>query len=432
MSDYNIAWGIIITSLVLSALFSGSEIAFISSNKLYIALQRKKGAWAAYILERFTKTPSHFIATMLVGNTITLVVYGIFMASVLDPWLMAVLPLWANNDISVLVLQTLLSTLLVLVTAEFLPKSLFLISPNQVLNVLALPLMFFYTVLYPFVWMTMQFSKVLFRWVLRVEYTEDRPVFGLLDLNHYINNLSTASPNRENFTEEQPEVDTKLFSNALLLRTLRVRECMVPRPDITAVDVNEEVEYLKQTFVDSGHSKVLVYQESIDDIIGYCHSSQLFNRPQHIREILTPIIVVTESSPAEVALLKMISASKSLALVVDEFGGTAGIVSIEDIVEEIFGEIEDEYDNETLEEEQIDERTFIFNARLEVDYLNERYALNLPEGDYDTLSGLILYLHEDIPEAGVVINHEHFRLTILALEDNARISRVKLELLSEA
>ena len=411
---------IVLISLAFSAMFSGIEIAFISSDKLHLELRGKQGTWTGKVLARFSKRPSRFIATTLVGNTVALVIYGIFMATILEPVLYRSLPEVINNEGFVLLAQTLIATMLVLVTAEFTPKSLFLINPHKMLRLFALPMQLIYWIMQPVVFVVVTLSKLMIVKVLRLEYSEDKPVFGLTDLNNYLRRLM------ENVENPQVEVDTKIFNNALEFKTVRVRECMIPRTEIVAVDVEDSIDELKNAFIESGHSKILIYNETIDDIIGYCSSQELFKKPESIKKILSPIIIAPETLRANELMIQFINERKSLALVVDEFGGTSGIVSIEDIIEEIFGEIQDEHDDEDLIEQQVGEDTYLLSARHEIDYLNETYQWHIPDGDYDTLGGYILSIHEDIPDLNEVIKIPPFVFTITALQDN-RIDEVKVK-----
>ncbi|MEM9390206.1 MAG: CNNM domain-containing protein, partial [Bacteroidota bacterium] len=284
----------ILVTLSFSAFFSGIEIAFVSADRLHIELQGKKGVWPSRIVGKFVKNPSRFIGTTLVGNTLSLVLYGIFMAKLLDPFIRSVIQsylpeLWLN-DVTILIAQTVLSTLLVLFTAEFLPKSIFLINPNRMLNILAIPMDFIYRLIYyPLVAPVVSFSKLVITKVLRLEYKEDQPAFGLTDLNDYINKTTGSNE------ETNVEVDTKILSNALEFKTIRVRECMIPRTDIVAVENTDSIEDLRKAFVESGYSKIVVYKESIDDVIGYCHSLELFKKPKAIEDIITPISIVPET-----------------------------------------------------------------------------------------------------------------------------------------
>lgn len=427
--DHNYQISMIIISLIFSALFSGIEIAFVSANKLHIELQRKKGTLSGRILANFIKKPSRFIGTTLIGNTIALVVYGIFMASVLEPSITALLPQSVDNDASVLIIQTAISTLFVLATAEFTPKSFFLLNPDWLLSIFAVPMWIIYWIMSPLVFVIIGLSRFFIKYILRLNYSEDKPVFGLTDLNNYIKNtISKTSEDLSNAGKgSKVEINTKIFNNALEFKTVRVRECMIPRTEISAVDVEENIEVLKKAFVESGHSKIVIYRDSIDDIIGYCHSLQLFKKPKEISAILTPIIIVPETLLANELMIQFITERKSIALVVDEFGGTSGIVTIEDIIEEIFGEIQDEHDDEDWVEQKIDKNTYLVSARHEIDYLNEKYDWNIPEGDYDTLGGFILSITEDLPELHDVIDIPPFTFTVVAMQD-ARIDIVKINI----
>jgi CBS domain containing-hemolysin-like protein len=405
---------IILLCLLFSAFFSGIEIAFISADKLHIELLFQKGQISGKILSYFQKHKSRFIATTLVGNNLALVVYGIFMALLIEPLLVSWLPEWLQEDTILLILQTLISTTIVLITAEFIPKSLFLINPDFLLSLFALPMMIIFVLLFPVVTLVQAFMKV-----MKVDETPTAPVYGLTDLNNYI------KKNVMHSEEEDAEIDAKIFNNAIEFKQVKVRECMIPRTEIVAVDVEDDIEELKAAFMESGHSKIVVYRETIDDVIGYCHSLELFKKPTEIRKILTPIPIIPETMPANELLIQFINERKSLALVVDEFGGTSGIVSMEDVIEEIFGEIRDEHDDEYLVEEQVSQKDFILSARHEIDYLNEKYGWKLPEGDYDTLGGLILSENENIPEVDDVIDIGEYSFQIISKQDN-RIDRVKL------
>jgi CBS domain containing-hemolysin-like protein len=412
---------IILLCLIFSAFFSGMEIAFISADKLHIEVLRRKGSFAGRILSLFNRNQSQFLATMLVGNNIALVLYGIYMAGLLEPAIVALLPSVISTDVVVLIIQSLLSTALVLLTAEFLPKSLFLINPEFSLRLFALPMGILYFVMYPIVFLVVKLSA-LFILLFGYKLSDEKPVFGLTDLNNYIKN------NILNVKDEEPEIDAKIFNNAIEFKTIKVRECMIPRTEIVAVDVNDSIEELKKLFIETGHSKILVYRNSIDDVIGYCHVLALFKKPEEIKSILTEILIVPETMLANELLIQFINERKSLALVVDEYGGTSGLVSIEDVIEEIFGEIRDEHDDEYLTEQQLDEHNYIFSARHEIDYLNDKYNLSLPEGEYDTLGGLIFAYHEDIPQVNEIIEIPPFIITILTMEEN-RIDKVKLTVL---
>jgi CBS domain containing-hemolysin-like protein len=412
----------VVITLIFSAFFSGIEIAYISANKLQIELQKKQGMWSGKVLSKFLARPGQFIGTTLIGNTIMLVLYGTFMAFLLDDPLRNLFPESFNNEAVILISQTVLSTLLVLVTGEFLPKSLFMLDPNRMLNFFALPFLIIYSVMYPIVWLIVALSKGFITQVLRLEYNEEKPVFTITDLNSFIKDQMGQNRN-----SGKVEVDSKIFDNAIEFKTVRVRECMIPRTDIVAVEVMDTIDDLKQVFEESGHSKVVVYRDSIDEVIGYCHQLELFKKPKSIDDILTPIIIAPESALANELLIQFIQERKSLALVVDEFGGTSGLISMEDIIEEIFGEIDDEYDNEALTEQLIGELEFLLSARLEIDYLNEKYAWNLPEGDFETLSGFILSRTENLPNIGETITYGRFTFTIMAKQAH-RIETVRLKI----
>ncbi|MCK5105363.1 MAG: HlyC/CorC family transporter [Cyclobacteriaceae bacterium] len=411
---------VVLVSLLLSAFFSGVEIAFISSDKLHIELRSQQGHLSDKILSGFVKKPSWFITSTLIGNNVTLVIYGIFMAFILKPLIANNLPPILNNELIVFVLQTSMATIIVLITAEFLPKSLSLLSPNRMLSFLAVPIYIIYILFFPAVWLIVNLSKILIEKVLRLEYSEDKPVFGLIDLNQYIKRMINVQEE-----EQKQEVNAKIFTNALEFKTVKIRDCLVPRTELVTVSFDDTIEELKTAFVESGYSKVLVYKESIDNIIGYCNSIELFKKPENLSDILIPIIIVPETMLANELMIQFISERKNIALVVDEYGGTSGIVTIEDIMEEIFGEIQDEHDEEDLLEKRIDDENFLLSARHEIDYLNDKYNFQLPEGDYETLGGLILSLAEDFPKKNEKINSDNFTFNIESIENN-RIDNIKL------
>ncbi len=337
-------------TLIFSAFFSGIEIAFVSSDKLHIELQRQKGAITGRILSHFVANQSQFIGTSLVGNTAALVLYGILMANFLDPILRG-LPPFMVNEVSILLMQTIASTLIVLLTAEFLPKSIFMINPNWMLTIFAIPMGIIYFVMYLVVALVVFISKMINTYIFRLEAEDDKPAFGLTDLNNYIVNTAMADETAN------IELDTKIFNNALEFKKIRVRECVIPRTEVVSVDIQADISELKEAFIESGHSKIVIYKENIDNVIGYCHSLELFKKPKTVEDILSPIVIAPETMLANELMIQFISERKSLALVVDEFGGTSGIVSIEDIIEEIFGEIQDEHDTEEWVEQELDKNT---------------------------------------------------------------------------
>jgi CBS domain containing-hemolysin-like protein len=413
----------ILTAMVFSAFFSGVEMAFVSSNKLYFELKAKQQILSAKIISNFNQHPSRFIGTMLIGNTLSLVAYGIFMEEFLHHLIMANVPI-LTSEIAARLIASVVATILILTTSEFTPKSIFLINPDAILEALAIPIWIIYALMFPLVWLTVGLSKWFITKVLRLNYSEEKPAFGLTDLNHYVQNL-----NRKISTEEEAEVDTKIFHNALEFKQVKVRDCMIPRTEITAIDLDEGIEGLQKVFIESGHSKVLVFKENLEDVIGYCHSLALFKKPKDLQAILTPIPIVPEAMPANDLMVKFSKERKSLALVVDEFGSTSGLVSMEDVMEQIFGEIQDEYDDsEDWVEKKIDDFTYILSGRHEIDYLNEKFGWNLPEGDYETLGGMLISLYEDIPGVNEVISLQPFTFQILTTKD-ARIDTVKVTFL---
>ncbi|CAN5316331.1 hemolysin family protein [soil metagenome] len=415
----------IIISLIFSFFFSGIEIAFLSANRLQIELQGKQGSWSGKIISFFMTNPSRFIGTTLIGNTLALVIFGNKMALLFAPILAEILPPSFNNEASLLLIQIMISTLLILFTAEFLPKSLFMINPNLVLSALALPFVITYALLAPVTFTIVNLSKFVIKKVLRLEYSEEKPLFGLTDLNNYLRNMQKVSHD-----DEEIELDKKILHNALEFKKVRVRECMVPRTEIMAINLEDGIEKLRTAFVESGHSKIVVYRDSIDDVIGYCHSAALFKNPASLQEILTPISIVTETTMANEMMIQLIKERRSLAIVVDEFGGTAGLVSMEDVIEEIFGDIEEEHDADDLIEQVLGENSYLFSARLEVDYLNEKYHWQLPFGDYETLGGLILSYTEDFPQKGESLRVLPFTFTIQSTKGNG-IDTVKVEVEAE-
>ncbi|NMM46794.1 hemolysin family protein [Marinigracilibium pacificum] len=413
---------IIFLSLLFSALFSGIEIAFISANKLHLELGKNETGITAKALRNITRRPSLFIATLLTGNTIALSVYGIFMAKILLPVIHEWLPGYVDNQVVTLAIQTAISTLLVLATAEFLPKSIFLINPNAMLSFFAPIMSVLYYFLLLFVYPIEILSRFVINKVFRLNYADDRPAFGLNDLEYYVKETLESKDE-----DVKVEVNTKILTNALEFKSVKVRECMVPRTEIVAIDMDDvNMEEVRKSFIESGHSKILVYNESIDDIKGYCHSMELFKKPKELDQILNPILIVPETMQANELLIQFINDHKSLALVVDEFGGTSGIVTIEDIIEEIFGDIQDEHDEEDWLERKLEEDKYLLSARHEIDDLIERHNWPIPEGDYDTLGGYILSITEDIPEEGQIIENEFFKITIKTIEE-ARIDTVELE-----
>ncbi len=405
--------------LIFSGFFSGMEIAYISADKLRIEMLSQKKGLMASSLSYFQRHRARFLSTTLVGNNLALVLYGILMETLLEPRIINILPHWIDSPIIALVIQTLIATFIVLITAEFLPKSLFLLNPDTLLRIFSLPMMGLFVLMSPLVWMVEIISKFIVTRIFQLSYAESQSLFALTDLNNFV------KKNTEHSEIEDQEIDVKFFNNAIEFKEIQVRECMIPRTEIIAVDINDDLLKLSAAFIDSGHSKIIVYKENIDNVIGYCHSLEMFKKPKSIKDILTTILIIPETMPANELLVRLIADQKSLALVVDEFGGTAGLVSIEDVMEEIFGEIRDEHDDEFLIEQKIAENIFLLSARHEIDALNEKYNWSLPKGDYDTLGGLILAKNEDIPTIQDEIGIDHFLFQIINMEDN-RIDQVRL------
>jgi CBS domain containing-hemolysin-like protein len=395
-------------SILFSALFSGMEIAFVSANKLRIELDRKQGSLSSNIIHLFISKPGQYIATMLVGNNIALVIYGIQMAVLLEPHL----AIYFESELGILLSQTIISTAIILVTAEFLPKSIFRLHPNGFLNFFALPMFFFYVLFYPIskasAWVSLRFIRLLVGKGFRVN--REAYIFGRIDLDHLVEEAS--SPDIK--MEEQQEF--RIFQNALEFSEVKVRECMIPRTDIDAIDVESTVAELRDKFIESNYSRLPVYSGNIDNVIGYVSSKDLFRKPQSIKSKLLRIEFVPETMLAHKLLAHFIKEHKSIAIVVDEFGGTAGLVTIEDIIEEIFGEINDEHDSTQFVEKQLGENEYLLSGRLEVEYLNEKYSLEIPVSDeYDTLAGFVLTMYQNIPTPNMVIVLDKFKIKVVKM-----------------
>ncbi|MGB4205472.1 MAG: hemolysin family protein [Bacteroidales bacterium] len=421
------SYTLILLTLLLSAFFSGMEIAFLSSNKLKIELDKNKGVFSARLISQFVKKPSHLISALLVGNNIALVMYGLVIAKKLQPFLALNLPASLNNDFFVFLFQTILSTLLILVVAEFLPKIIFRINANAIISFFALPLSLFYYILYPINFLFTGISEFILKYIFRVNIKGKEYEFSPVDLDNYMKELDSKM-----LDESEVKQEIQMIQNAMEFHNIKLRECMLPRNEIVAIEELEPVEKLAAIMAKTGFSRIPVYHGSIDNIIGYAHVFDIYKKPENIKSIIKPIIIVPETTTANKILTTFIEQHKSIALVVDEFGGTSGIVTMEDIIEEIFGEIDDEYDKESKTEKQISDNEFIFSGRLEIDYLNEKYALNLPESDdYETLAGLVLHYHEDIPKKDEKIEIENFSFTILQAS-HTRIEQVRLEITDQS
>jgi putative hemolysin len=410
---------IILASLFFSAFSSGVEIAFISSNRLKIELDKNKGSLNGKISAFFYKNDGHFIATLLLANNISLVLFGIYFAQLLEPLISS----WGvQNHFVFLLLQTIFSTVLVLVIAEFTPKAIFQLNPNGFLKTLAIPMWIVYWVLYFPTSIIMFISTQLLK-LFKIELKYSEKVFSKVDLEHYVQDINQRIKEEEDFGNEM-----QILQNALDFSKIKARDCMVPRPEIIAINVDQKVEELHQLFVKTGISKILIYRDNIDNIIGYVHCFELFKKPTAINQVLRSISVVPSAIPAKELLEIFTQKSSNIAVVVDEYGGTAGVVTIEDIIEEIFGDIEDEHDKEEWLEEKINDLEYRFSARVEIDYLNQEYQFQFKESDeYETLGGLILHQLESIPEEGTEIDFELFKLHIEEVSDR-RIEIVRLVL----
>ncbi|SIQ87836.1 hemolysin family protein [Maribacter ulvicola] len=421
---------IIILSLFFSAFFSGMEIAFISANKIHIEIEKKQEGFLASILTRLTKKPSKFIATMLIGNNIALVIYGFFMGDVLMNWFVGVVPQNAFlalfiTDFSLLT-QTLISTFIILITAEFLPKVLFQIYANNLLKLLAIPALLFYILFSLISDFIIWISDFILKHVFATSGDEVQLAFSKMELGDYITEQMETV-----MEEDEVDAEIQIFQNALEFAAVKAREVMVPRTEIVAVEMHETPKNLAKLFTETGYSKILIFNDTVDNVIGYVHSYELFKKPKTIKSILLPVEFVPETMLIQDILNVLIKKRKSIAVVLDEYGGTSGIVTVEDIVEELFGEIEDEHDTTDLREEVVDERNFLFSARLEVDGINENYKLNLPVSDeYETLGGLLVHTLGEIPEKEVELTIASYRFTVLEVS-NTKIDLISIEVLED-
>lgn len=419
---------LLVLMLAFSALFSGIEIAFVSTSKLKIELKNAQGDTAGKRLSFFVKHTPRVITTILVGNNLALVLYGIFIAKllnfvfiqggVLDP---------VASPFAALILQTVISTIVILFFGEYLPKAFFRLKAEQIMFHKATTtfLQFWYVLFGPLVRGVNRLSSFLLIRIFRLEYAEEELVFGKEDLNLYVRETVAATGD----TTDGPEIDAEMFENAMEFNELRVREFMVPRTELHALPLESSIDELIDAFIQTGHSKIIIYRESLDQVAGFVHSTTLFSKPKTVEDGLQPMLTVPETMAANVLLTEFTKNRKTMALVVDEFGGTAGLVTVEDLVEEVFGEIEDEHDEQEEEElmaKKIGDNTWLFSARHDVDDLNEEYNLGLPEGEYTTLGGLIMHYAESIPAIKEVVEVENFRFVIIEGSDR-KLTTVKLE-----
>lgn len=405
--------------LLLSAFFSGMEIAYVSSNKIHIEIEKKQNTFLAGVLKKITKRPSKFIATMLVGNNIALVVYGFFMGDLL----MEYIPIAGFTG---LLIQTIISTIIILLTAEFLPKVFFQIYANSLVKIFAVPAYFFYFLFSLISEFIIWISDLVLKLIFKSEGDTVQLTFSKLELGNYISEQMEIAE-----TKEEMDSEIQIFQNALDFSEVKSREAMIPRTEVVAVDINTTPKELAKIFTETGLSKILVYKENIDDILGYVHSFELFKKPASIKKVLMPVVFVPETMLVKDVLGILSKKRKSIAVVIDEYGGTSGIITVEDIIEELFGDIEDEHDSIALIEEELGDGHYKFSARLEVDYLNETYKLNLEESEnYETLGGLIVNFTEEIPEQGETVEIEDYIFTILEVS-STKIELIEVKNLSE-
>lgn len=415
--------GIIILCLILSAFFSGMEIAFVSSNKIYLEIEKKQDDFISKILNKLTQKPSKFIATMLVGNNVSMVVYGFFMGELLMRWFVNLG--FHLTDFSNLLLQTIISTLIVLMTSEFLPKVFFQIYANTFIKFFALPAYFFYKLFYYISSFLIWISDYVLRKFFKTEGDQINLSFSKVELGNYISEQMNSVQDHETIDSE-----IQIFQNALEFSGVKAREIMTPRTELVAVDLHSSIVDLRDLFIKTGYSKIVVYTNTLDDIVGYVHSFELFKKPRSIKSIMIPVEFVPETILIKDAMNLLTKKRKSIAVILDEYGGTSGIVTIEDIVEELFGEIEDEHDSdEELIENKIDDLNYIFSTRLDVQYINETYKLNIPESDsYETLGGFIVDFSKEIPQKGAQITIGNF-VFIIEEATNKKIELVKMTVL---
>ena len=372
---------IAISTLLFSAFFSGVEIAFISANKLKLELDKNTGKFPANIITYFSKNESDFITTMLVGNNIALVVYGIVMTQILTPQITD----YFNSDFALLLVQTIITTLIVLVTAEFLPKAIFRIYPNQILRIFSIPIWLFFVFFRPVALLMLFLSKLVLKYLLGQKMEDGKQVFGKTDLDEYLSNVKSAEG------VEDSRVEVEMLQNVLDLTDKKLRECMIPRTKLVAMDILSPISEIKNRFIATKLSKILIFKGNIDKVVGYIHSSDLFRNPQNVRSILLPIPFVPESMSVMQLLNQFIESNKGVALVVDEFGGTSGMLTIEDVTEEIVGEIVDEHDVEEITDRKLAKNKYLLFAGLDIELVNKKYNLTLPESnEYETIAGLIL------------------------------------------
>ena len=412
---------VIIICLILSAFFSGMEIAFVSANKIFLEIEKQQAGFNAKFLNFITKNPSRFIATMLVGNNISLVIYGIFMGDRILQLFFPETLLGEGISIRIVFIQTVVSTIIILITAEFLPKVFFQQFSNVLIKIFAFPTAFFYALFSPITTMIIKLSDLILMKFFSTEGDQVQLTFSKIELGNYIEEQLESTKDIDNVDSE-----IQIFQNALDFSEVKVREAMVPRTEVVSIEIGASLSDIKKLFTSSGLSKIPVFENSIDDVLGYIHAFEMFKKPTDLKKILLPVAFVPETMRISEVLKLLTKQHKSIAVVMDEYGGTSGIITVEDIIEELFGEIEDEHDHIALYEKQIDVGLFEFSARLEVDYINQNYDVNLPENEfYETLGGLIVYLKEEIPSKGTLIEFENYEFEIKEVT-STKIERVIL------
>ncbi len=415
---------IIVVSILLSAFFSGMEIAFVSANKLHIELEKKRDGLSYALLGKLTQNASKFITTMLVGNNIALVIYSYYMGTLLVASIIPMFPSFVLNDFSVLLVQTCISTLVILVSAEFLPKAIFRIYANETLKIFVFPAYFFYLLFYVITDFINLISNFFLKRFFKTDEKEFQKEFSKEELGDYITEQLDTNEDKN-----QLDSEIQIFQNALDFHKVKAREIMVPRIEITAVEIHESVSNLKRLFVETGLSKIIVYKSSLDEVVGYVRVFDMFLKPKSIKSVLMPVEIVPESIGINDLLSVLTKKRKSIALVLDEYGGTSGMITVEDMIEEIFGEIEDEHDSVALVDEQLTEDTFRFSARIEIDYLNENYELNFPKDEgYETLGGFILEHTESIPNKGDLLTIGSFEIEVLKVS-SSKIEEVTMKVI---
>jgi putative hemolysin len=415
-------------SLVLCAFFAATEMAFVSSNKFKVELDKNKANFTGKLLGIVTRSPSKFIGTMLVGNSVGLVVFGVMAEQLLNPYVFDLYTIWFTKppEVIIIITQTIISTIFILITAEFLPKVISSLNPNRFLNFFVLPTTFFYYLFQLPVYLVVYVSKIILS-IFKVKMKEEEVTFEKTDLNYYLDQVTNSGNN----AKVEVENEVKILQNVLEFPSVRARDCMVPRTEIMAIDVNATIPELKKLLIESGHSKILVYNETIDDVIGFVDSFQMFKNPADFKSLIMPIIYVPETMFVQDILTQFSQQRRSISVVVDEYGGTAGLLTMEDIIEQIFGEIDDELDVVDQVKRKISDHEYVFSARLEIDYINDEFKLDLPESEeYTTLAGMILFYNQDLPKEDDEIEIKQFKFLINRVSET-RIEEVTLYILRD-